>query len=264
MSSSTTTGHAGSPATTPRPLTPRLMALLTLTMFACSGTIHFQTPMLTSIGAEFGAGAAATGWIATLSFAGFLAGTVFLVPLGDRYDKRHLFLAQFALTIVAILAMAAAPSLTVLAAASFVAGIGCSSSSQNVIPMAAEMSSVNERGRIVGTLLTGLFLGILYARIAGGFVAAQLGWRWMYVISACTLLALAPLDRSPDSRAIASFALVAPWRYALTPLVVHFALEVGWPHAWQTPSSGPTDRRCRVRSRAWLAGAKALVRWSSM
>ena len=48
-----------------------------------------------------------------------------------------------------------------------------------------------------------------------------------------TLLALAPLDRSPDSRAIASFALVAPWRYALTPLVVHFALEVGWPHRRQ-------------------------------
>ena len=48
-----------------------------------------------------------------------------------------------------------------------------------------------------------------------------------------TLLALAPLDRSPDAHALTSFALVAPWRYALTPLVVHFVLEVGWPHRRQ-------------------------------
>ena len=48
-----------------------------------------------------------------------------------------------------------------------------------------------------------------------------------------TLLALAPLDRSPDPHALTSFALIAPWRYALTPLVVHFALEVGWPHRRQ-------------------------------
>ncbi len=48
-----------------------------------------------------------------------------------------------------------------------------------------------------------------------------------------TLLALAPLDRAPDAHALTSFALIAPWRYALTPLVVHFALEVGWPHRRQ-------------------------------
>ncbi len=48
-----------------------------------------------------------------------------------------------------------------------------------------------------------------------------------------TLLALAPLDRMPESGSLVSFALVAPWRYALTPLVVHFALEVGWPHRRQ-------------------------------
>ena len=48
-----------------------------------------------------------------------------------------------------------------------------------------------------------------------------------------TLLALAPLDRAPELHALTSFALIAPWRYALTPLVVHFALEVGWPHRRQ-------------------------------
>ena len=206
-------GNKTKPASPSPALTPRLMALLTVTMFACSGTIHFQTPMLTSMGAEFGADAAATGWVATLSFAGFLAGTVFLVPLGDRFDKRKLFLAQFALTILALLVMAGAPSLAMLAGASFLLGIGCSSASQNVIPMVAEMTHISNRGRTVGTLLTGLFTGILFARVAGGFVAAGLGWRWMYVFSAATLLLLLPvlyrhLPSSPASTGLNYFALL--------------------------------------------------------
>ena len=215
------------PRPTPAVLTPRLMAILALTMFACSGTIHFQTPMLTSIGAEFGADAAATGWVATLSFAGFLTGTIFLVPLGDRFDKRTLFLAQFVLTIVALLAMAGAPSLAVLAGAAFFTGIGCSSSSQNVIPMVAEMTRVSERGRTVGTLMTGLFTGILFARVAGGIVAASLGWRWMYVISAAMLLALLPvlyrnLPSSPPSTQLSYFALL---RSIIAMLREHAALR---------------------------------------
>jgi predicted MFS family arabinose efflux permease len=202
------------PESAPPPsLTPGLLALLTLTMFFTAGTVHFQTPMLTSMAAEFGVGAAAAGWVPTLSFGGFLAGTILLVPLGDRLDKRRLFLAQFALTIAALLAMASAPSLAVLVAASFVVGIGCSSSSQNVIPMVAELTRPGDRGRIVGTLLTGLFMGILFARVAGGFVAAYFGWRWMYVYSAATLLVLLPvlyrhMPKSPPSTRLPYFALL--------------------------------------------------------
>jgi len=51
--------------------------------------------------------------------------------------------------------------------------------------------------------------------------------------AAATLLALAPLDRAPNPSMLVGFALVAPWRYALPPLLVHFTLEIGWPHRRQ-------------------------------
>lgn len=60
-----------------------------------------------------------------------------------------------------------------------------------------------------------------------------------------TLLAFAPLDRTLDADAVASYVLVAPWRYALTPLVVHFALATAWPHR-------------RQRWVAWLMGWYAI------
>ena len=152
------------------------MALLAVSVFAVAATIHYQTPMLAAMGAEFGADAAAVGWVATLSFGGFLAGMIFLTPLGDRLDKRRLILGQLAILIPALLAMAAAPSLPALATASFITGV-CASLGQHFIPITAELARPEERGRALGIILTALFLGVLFARMAGGLVASHIGWR---------------------------------------------------------------------------------------
>ena len=118
----------------PRVLDRKLMLLLLVSVFAGAGTIHYQTPMLGAFAAEFRADAAAAGWVATITFGGFLAGTIFIVPLGDRFDKRRLILAELAVLIVALLAMAAAPSLATLAAASLVVGV-TAGFAQIIIPL---------------------------------------------------------------------------------------------------------------------------------
>jgi predicted MFS family arabinose efflux permease len=165
------------------------MVLLTVFMFATAGTIHFQTPMLPELAREFGATAAEVGWVPTLSFAGFLSGTLFASPLGDSFDKRRLILAKLVCLTAAMAAMGAAPSLGLLVAAGFAAGVGASLS-QDVVPLVAELAAPGERGRAVGTVLSGLFLGILFGRIGGGFVTEALGWRWMYAISTAMLVAM--------------------------------------------------------------------------
>jgi predicted MFS family arabinose efflux permease len=174
-----------------RALDARLMTLLAMTMFTAAGSIHFQTSMLGAIAQELGADTGAVGWVPTMTFAGFVSGIVFIVPLGDRADKRRLILTQHVALVASLLAMALAPSLAVLAGLSFVmATVSCFS--QNILPFVTELARPNERGRAVATILTALFLGILFARVVGGAVASTLGWRWMYVISAAMLAALGP------------------------------------------------------------------------
>lgn len=168
------------------------MPLFAVTSFAAASCIHYQTPMLGAMAAEFGADGAAIGWVPTLTFGGFLTGILFLVPLGDRLDKRRLIIAQNLATMVALLAAAAAQGVAGAAAAGFAIGV-CACYAQSIVPLAAELAPPEGRGRAVGTVLTALFLGILFARLAGGAVAASLGWRWMYVIGAGMLAALAPL-----------------------------------------------------------------------
>jgi predicted MFS family arabinose efflux permease len=176
------------------------MWLLTAATFTGASSIHYQTPMLGAIARDLGADASAIGWVPTLTFGGFLAGIVLLVPLGDRLDKRRLILVQYFANIAALLAAAAAPSLAALAAVSFVIGV-CSCYAQSIVPLVAELAPDKARGRAVGTILTALFLGILFARITGGLVASHLGWRWMYVIAAVMFVALSPamLARLPSS-----------------------------------------------------------------
>ncbi|HEY5899055.1 MAG TPA: MFS transporter [Burkholderiales bacterium] len=169
-----------------------LLALLALATFLGAATIHYQTPMLGAFALEFGADASAVGWVATLTFGGFLAGFILVVPLGDRYDKRRLILFQLSALIVALLLEAAAPNLVALAAGGFVIGL-CACFSQSIVPLVADLARPEVRGRTLGTLLSALFLGILFGRVAGGQVATLLGWRWMYLLAAAVFVLLMPV-----------------------------------------------------------------------
>lgn len=176
----------------PAPEDRGLLALLIVSAFIVAGGIHYQTPMLAAIAAEFNADAAATGWIPTLSFGGMLLGILLFVPLGDRIDKRTLILVKISVLALAQASMAVAPSITVLALGSLVSGM-CSSLLQSFIAITAERAHPEHRGRALGTQLTAMFTGILFGRIAGGLIAAHAGWRYSYVLSAGMLLLIIPV-----------------------------------------------------------------------
>jgi MFS family permease len=138
-----------------------LIALLIVSAFVVSGGIHYQTPMLAAIAAEFQADAAATGWIPACAFGGMVVGTALLVPLGDRIDKRVLVLSMIVVLTLSQMVAAAAPSITVLAGASLLTGF-CSPLLQNFVAIIAEIAPPNRRGRALGTQLTAMFSGILF------------------------------------------------------------------------------------------------------
>jgi predicted MFS family arabinose efflux permease len=178
-----------------------LSALLIVSAFIVAGGIHYQTPMLAAIAAEFQADAATTGWIPTCSFGGMMVGILFFAPLGDRIDKRALVLAKIVVLALAQALMAAAPSIAVLAAGSLVTGI-CSSLLQSFIAITAETAHPDQRGRAMGTQLMALFSGILFARIVGGLIATHIGWRYSYVLYGGMLLMIIPVlwARLPSTR----------------------------------------------------------------
>jgi predicted MFS family arabinose efflux permease len=191
---STTTAHADRYS--------RGLLLLLATIAGVSvANIYYNQPLLDGLRATYRAEAGWVGAVPAATQLGYAAGMLFLAPLGDRFDRRRLILLQTAGLVLALMAAALAPTLAVLAAASLAIGV-LSTIAQQAVPFAAELAPPEQRGHAVGTVMSGLLLGILLARTAAGFIAEYFGWRTVFAASIAALLALAAVVvlRLPKSR----------------------------------------------------------------
>jgi predicted MFS family arabinose efflux permease len=149
--------------------------------------IYCTQPILPLIRAGLGVDLSSVDLVAAAALLGFSSGLALLLPLGDRFDRRKLVLAQIALAFVFGVAAAVAPSLWTLIAASFGLGI-VSCVPQQLVPFAAVMSLPSERGRNVGTVVSGIMVGILVGRTIAGVVGAAYGWRAVYGLEAAFMV----------------------------------------------------------------------------
>ncbi|NML44435.1 MFS transporter [Ramlibacter sp. G-1-2-2] len=179
-----------SPAAHPTGPGTALMGLLAAGAGLSVAAIYYSQPLLGVVGADLQAPPWLVGWIPTTTQLGYAAGLLLFGPLADRFDRRRVILAKlFALTLALLLA-AAAPSVWALLFASAVIGI-TATAAQDFVPAAATLAPPEQRGKLVGTVMTGLLLGILLSRVLSGAVAAQAGWRTMFVLAAFAVAAIA-------------------------------------------------------------------------
>ena len=177
-------------------------ALLVLLLASAAGlsaaTLYYSQPMLGVLGPDFQATPAAIGLVPTLTQLGYALGILLFAPLGDRYDRRRIILGKAAVLCLALLLAAGAPSIGALLAASLAIGLSATLA-QDIVPAAATLAPESQRGKLVGTVMTGLLLGILLSRVVSGFVAEHFGWRSMFLIAAgsIALLGLAVWRRLP-------------------------------------------------------------------
>jgi predicted MFS family arabinose efflux permease len=163
-----------------------------LTLLLASGaglavaSLYYAQPMLGVLGAEIGASNQAIGAVPMLTQLGYAFGILLLAPLGDRYDRRRIILAKAAVLTLALAAGAASSGIGLLLVASLVIGLSATLA-QDIIPAAATLAPVAHRGKVVGTVMTGLLLGILLSRVISGFVAEHLGWRAMFFIASASI-----------------------------------------------------------------------------
>lgn len=170
-------------------LSPRLVLLLASGAGLAVASLYYSQPMLGVLGADIGASTREVGLMPTLTQLGYALGILFLAPLGDRLDRRLIILLKAAALTVALLLAAASPSIHVLLIASLAIGI-TATMAQDIVPAAATMAPEAHRGKVVGTVMTGLLLGILLSRVVSGLVAQAFGWRTMFVIAAISIAAI--------------------------------------------------------------------------
>ncbi|SEM84586.1 Predicted arabinose efflux permease, MFS family [Chryseobacterium taichungense] len=156
--------------------------LMTVISGLVVANIYYNQPLLSLISEDLKVTEAAASKISVLTQLGYAAGLLLVVPLGDKFFRKKLILIDLFLVFAALLWMTFARELWMLYIASLLIG-ATSVIPQLFVPMAAELSSDQEKSSNIGLVMSGLLLGILLSRFIGGIVGEMLGWRAMFGIA---------------------------------------------------------------------------------
>jgi predicted MFS family arabinose efflux permease len=185
-------------------LTPTLVTLMAIAIGVIVANLYYLQPLLHQVRAGFRVSTASTSLLITLIQVGYVIGLFFILPLGDLFVRRRLIFAIFLLASLSMVAASFARSFALFAALTVVIGLS-SVAGQIIIPFGADLAADDQRGRVVGRLMTGLLGGILLSRTLAGMIAEAIGWRGVYRVSAGLLIIIAivlhfvlPLERSRD------------------------------------------------------------------
>lgn len=171
-------------------LTRGVTLLFALTSGLAVASVYYAQPLLDRIADAFSLSHALAGLVITITQAGYAAGLLAIAPLGDRLDRRRLVVGQALAIATALFLVASAPGAGVLFLALTALG-SLAVLAQILVAYAADLAPERQRGRAVGTVTSGIIVGILLARFIAGTLSDLAGWRSVYAFSAAAMLVLA-------------------------------------------------------------------------
>jgi predicted MFS family arabinose efflux permease len=163
--------------------------LLAIACGASVANLYYAQPLLHPIAQALHTSSSTAALLVTASQVGYAAGLMFIVPLGDLLHRRHLVCRMLIVAALGLVLAAIAPSLGVLAIAIAIAGL-TSTVAQVLVPFAGTLATDEERGKVVGQVMSGLLTGILLARTFSGLLAAATDWRVVFWFGAATMALL--------------------------------------------------------------------------
>ena len=171
-------------------LSPALILLMSVATGLAVASNYYAQPLLDTIARAFNLSASSAGFIVTAAQLGYAAGLLFLVPLGDMFERRMLIVSMTLLAAGGMLITASSQSLTMMIIGTALTGL-FSVVAQILVPLAATLAAPEKRGKVVGTIMSGLLLGILLARTVAGLLASLGGWRTVYWVASVLMVVMA-------------------------------------------------------------------------
>ena len=171
-------------------ISPSLTLLLATACGIIVANLYYAQPLVGLISKAIGLSPGSAGLIVTLTQIGYVAGLLFLVPLGDIIENKKLVVASLLLSAAALTLTAFVKHGTLFLAAAFFVGLG-SIAAQVLVPFASYLASDAARGRVVGNVMSGLLLGIMLSRPISSLVADIWGWNAIFALSAVVSVILA-------------------------------------------------------------------------
>jgi predicted MFS family arabinose efflux permease len=216
----------------PQGISGRLALLFAIAGGTAVANLYWAQPLLDFIARDLQASASTAGWLVTATQIGYAVGTLLIVPLGDVLDRRRLVPLMLLCAAAALLGCALAPSIGVLLATLSLLG-ATTVSGQILTPLAGDLADDASRGRVVGTVVSGLLTGILVSRTVSGLIAGAAGWRTIYLVAAGVSVVLAVLlyraipPLAPKARLPYPALIASVWQVIRAERAVRWTLVLG-------------------------------------
>ena len=159
--------------------------LVFLMAFAIGVTIasnYYAQPLLHSITHDLNIAVEHAGSIIMAAQFSYAVGLLFITPLGDKFERKHLIIILMVLSTCGLIVSALSKNLWMLIVGTSMTGL-FSTVAQVLIPFAATLAKPEQRGKIVGTLMSGMLLGILLGRAFAGAISTIADWHYVYWIA---------------------------------------------------------------------------------
>lgn len=170
----------------PQTVMPRsLVWLFAIASGLSVANVYYAQPLLDALARDFAIGDAAIGGVIAATQIGCAMALLLLVPLGDRVNRRRLMATQVILLIAALAAVSMASTAVMLLGCMLAVGLLGTAMTQGLIAYAASAAAQS-----------GVFIGLLLARVFSGSISDLFGWRGVYILAALLMLGIAlPLWR---------------------------------------------------------------------
>ena len=171
-------------------LNSALVALMSVATGLAVASNYYVQPLLDTIAHQFNLSVSLAGFIVTTAQLGYAFGLLLLVPLGDMLERRALIVSMSLLAAGGMMITALSSSLLMMLLGTVLTGL-FSVVAQLLVPLAATLAAPEKRGKVVGTVMSGLLLGILLARTVAGALAQFAGWRSVYWTASVLMILMA-------------------------------------------------------------------------
>lgn len=163
--------------------------------------LYYNQPLLNRISRDLQTSEFTANLIAMITQIGYAIGLLFIIPLGDLFKRKTIILINFTVLVVSLLTISLTPYIHLILFASLLTGI-CSVMPQIFIPIAAQFSTPETKGKNVGMIVSGLLTGILASRVVSGIIGEYLGWRFIFFVAAgmmviCVIIIMRVLPDMP-------------------------------------------------------------------
>jgi EmrB/QacA subfamily drug resistance transporter len=161
-----------------------ILFIAAITAFMGTFLISAINVALPAIEKSFNLNAVTLSWIVT-SF--LLSTAMFLLPVGrwgDQVGVRRIFKAGVAIFVVSTILCGLATSGWMMIVFRFLQGVGAACTSTTGPAILVTAFPPQQRGRVLGISVAGVYIGLAIGPFAGGFITEYLGWRSIFHISA--------------------------------------------------------------------------------